>query len=240
MSGADSERRGASRTRGVPGTAIVLRGRETSSFAVENISASGALLVGDAALSTGERIRLLLHIDGERSLGCNAVVARVDRTGGHYAAAVQYLELDYAAHSRIETIVRHALEQHWIVPSPVVVVIDDDDATTTAVERDLRGLGWAVLRATTSLDIVRCLNDPSHRVEAALVEASLKHVKTTGILSHLRDEHPTARRVLIAKHGASVTNESGALPRAQTLLRKPWEPRVLLEALAACAELDRL
>ena len=235
----DIDRRSSRRTT-VPGTAIVLRGRETSTFAIENVSASGALLVGEVRLSLGERVRLLLHIDGQRSLGCEATVARVeDIFEGRYAVAVRYHDLDRSVQIRIESIVRHALERRWILPSRVVLVIDDDDSTATAVERDVRSLGWAVVRATTSLEVVRCLNDCSHRIQAALVDACLKHVKTTGILSHLSDEHPMVRRVLISKQGPGSTNESGAMPRAQVLLPKPWERLALMEALGACDKTDK-
>jgi len=64
----------------VAATATVLAAgsRCLGTYVVENLSAGGALLAGDAALAVGGRVRLLLHLPRRRPIGLTADVLRRD------------------------------------------------------------------------------------------------------------------------------------------------------------------
>jgi hypothetical protein len=76
----------------VPSSAVVLSGsRYVGAYIVSNISAGGALLVGDNSLQVGESVQLLLQVAGQISQSLAAkVVRRAKLPTGEQCFAVQF------------------------------------------------------------------------------------------------------------------------------------------------------
>ena len=238
----DFERRSSLRCSGIPGTAVVLGQLGTGSFAIENLSATGASLVGDLALAPAERVKLLLHIEGERSLGVTAEVVRADPlVADRHRVAVRFHEVPDEIRDRIVALVSTALDRQWIASAPALLVVDDHAETALAVERDLVGLGWTVVPVATSTELMQRLGDPSLRFEAALVEICLGRVNASGLLSHLAEQHPRVRRVLMSARALSDDCEAElSTGRAQMFLPKPWQRETLMDVLGASDRTDRV
>lgn len=234
------------RSSGIPGTAVVLTQVATSSFAIENLSATGALLVGDLVLAPSERIKLLLHIDGERPLGVTAEVVRIQSLSTDRSrVAVRFHEVEFETQAWIQNLVLSAIDRQWITADPAILVVDDEPATCIAAERDLRVLGWTVVSAASSVEVVRWLRDRSVRFEAALVEACLDRINSLALLGQLADEHPRIRRVLVSKRVPSRDDENALVSNAlvsacaHAFLQKPWDPDMLMDAIGALDRTDK-
>lgn len=227
-------RRRDARATGIPGAAMVLTPCATRNFAIENMSFSGALLVGDLPLAESDRVKLLFHIEGEAALGATAEVVRVDAMErDQQRVAVSFVEPDDATQQRIRSIVNTALTRRWIAAAPAICVVADSAETSVSVERDTHVLGWTLVSAATSTEVVSRLQDPSLRFEAAIVDMNLARVHASAVLRHLADEYPHTRRVLV---GATTSQEVEAevrAGRAHAFLQCPWQRDHLLRALGA-------
>ena len=222
------------RATGIPGVVMVLAPCATSRCAIENISCSGALLVGDLLLAQSDRVKLLFHIDGESALAATADVVRVDTIApDRQRVALRFFEPDDATQERIRAIVHAALERRWIAAVPAICVIADSPETSVTVGRDTQVLGWTLVSAATSTDLVARLRDPSLRFEAAIVDANLERVNAPAVLRHLTDEHPHTRRVLVASTTSKEAEAEVVSGRAHVFLQCPWDREVLLRALGA-------
>ena len=227
-------RRRSVRATGVPGAVMVLTPSATSSFAIENMSCSGALLVGELPLAEADRVKLLFHIEGEDAMGAAAEVMRVQSIApDRHRVAVRFFEPDDATQQRIVAIVHAALQRRWIAAAPAICVVADSPETSVTVERDTLVLGWTLVSVATSADLVARLRDPSLRFEAAIVDANLERVNAPAVLRHLADEHPHTRRLLVASRPYQELEDEVVSGRAHALLQNPWQRDVLLRALGA-------
>jgi CheY-like chemotaxis protein len=226
----------------MPGTAIVLSSRETVSCSIESLSASGVLLAGDNAFARGELLRVLLHVEGARSLGVAIEVTGAELLAdGRCRFAARFHDLEPGTAERIHAIVRSALEPQGIDAARAVLVVDDEPDVYAAAERDLSDAGYAVFHAATSLAVVGRLQDFSGTVVAALVDVRLHHINTAALLAQIADEHPRVMRVLTSSP-ESIQDCDALLSsgRAQAILHKPWTRAALFEALGILDDTDRI
>lgn len=231
MAPADFERRATART-GIPGTVVVLVAHDTSTFSIENLSVSGALLVGGLALAPRDRLKLLLHIDGYRSFGAAAEVVRTRKVSDdRYEVAVAFLDLAQELEDRIWTIVAGAIDRQQVAATPAVLVVDDDRESLLAIERDVRDSGRTVLFASTALEVVQLLQDRSVRVDAVLVELGLSRANPIAVLAHFADEHPRVRRIVMSHRAAVEYASELSSGRAHAFILRPWDRQTLIEAL---------
>ena len=213
---------------------MVLTPCATRNYAIENMSCSGALLVGDLPLAQTDRVKLLFHIEGEAALGATADVVRVDAMeADKQRVAVSFVEPDDATQQRIRSIVHTALERRWIAAAPAICVVADSPETSVSVERDTHVLGWTLVSAATSTEVVARLQDPSLRFEAAIVDVNLARVHASAVLRHLADEYPQTRRVLVGAAASAEAEAEVSAGRAHVFLQLPWERDRLLSALGA-------
>jgi hypothetical protein len=79
--------------------------RYIGSYLVENLSAGGLLLLGDASLARGSPVRLLLCLAGGRRIALRAEVCRHERRGTQFACAVRFCDLADATRRLLDEIV---------------------------------------------------------------------------------------------------------------------------------------
>lgn len=235
------ERRRRPRATGVVGSAIVLAHDESErSYAVRDLSATGAMLVGALRLAPRDRIELLFDADGDRMTGINlhAEVIRSDQLlDERHAIGVVFRDVPAAIHDHIQDLIVSALARQRANAPTTIMVVDDTPHARHAVSRHLGGLGHQVVAASTLLDIVRHLHDPNLRIEAALVDTRVGDENGLAILAHLADAHPSIRRILMSDRARVRDYESELVSgRAHAFLTKPWERECLVAALSMVAD----
>lgn len=232
-----SDRRRHLRSGGVPATAIVLaESRYAGAFVVENLSAGGALLIGDPRHDRGEHVKILLQLEGRRRIYLNADVVRHEvRESGDHLFAVAFRNVKPAAEDRIQRAVLSALERCHVSPDARVLVVDDEPGIHRALGRNLRALDIGMLSAATPLEAVRRLQDPEVAIDVAFVDLYLGHADGIDVLAFLAEDHPEIQRVLMSGRARTCQLELALLSgRAHEILPKPWERQTLAKLLDHC------
>jgi hypothetical protein len=105
------ERR-AMRRADVPATAILVRGgADAGRFDVANLSAAGALLIGDSALGRGDHALLRIEAPGCRPVVVHARIVRGGNGDGVNALAVEFRHRSPDTEDAIQDVVLSALEE---------------------------------------------------------------------------------------------------------------------------------
>lgn len=230
-----SERRRFPRARHVAVTATVIaRSNQTAPFAVENLSAGGARLVGDLALAAGEGIQVLLERAGSQPMALTAKVVRVDRSEetGRQVVGVSFSNLPDPIQDAIQGLVLRALARQRAEAPPTVLVIDDVREVCDVFTRDVEALGYFVVAAQTPLDAIRSLQDPGTKVDAAFVDLCLGRADGLDVIEYLTDEHPSIRRVVMSGTLVAELEPEVSSGRADAFLVKPWSRKTLADALS--------
>lgn len=231
------ERRRYPRSRGVVATAVVLaEGTYAGAFVVEDLSAGGALLIGDPRLERGKHVKVLLQLEGRRHITLSAEVVRHQvRESGDHLFAVAFRNVEAAAEGWIQGAVLSALKRCHASPEASVLVVDDSPEIHRALERDLHALGVEMVAAATPLDAVRHLQDPEVQIKVALVDLYLGRTDGLDVLALLADDYPGIHRVLMSGRVRPCQLELALLSgRAHEILPKPWERQTLANILGRC------
>lgn len=105
------ERR-SNRRADVPATAVLLRGgADAGRFAVANLSAAGALLIGESELGRGDHALLRLEAPGCESVVVHARIVRGGDGDGVNALAVEFRHRSPDTEDAIQDVVLSALEE---------------------------------------------------------------------------------------------------------------------------------
>lgn len=218
------ERRSRPRTE-VPASAVLLAGgRSSGRYVVENLSAGGALLLGEGRLRPGERVTMLLQLSGLKPIRLHAEVVRQE--GGEAGAArlaVAFRHLAPSVEDVIHRVVLATLEHLTEVSVPHVLVIDDAPQVCRALERDLHALGRRAVSAATLEEAVTSLSGGERHIDAALVDLRLGQADGLELLAFLADRRPDVRRILMSGNLRPCQLELAVTSgRAHAVLDKPW------------------
>lgn len=205
------------------GTAVVLAAnRYGGLYLVENLSAGGALLVGDAR-TPGELVKLFLHLPGMKPMSISAQVLRQEGSEEECLVAVAFLNLSKKFEAIIQDVVLATLKTFRDIAGPEVLVVDDSAGVRRALERDLYALGRCAVSAATPLEAVDWLTDGSRRFDTAIVDLRLGHADGLEFLTFLSDGHPALRRILMSGNiPFSLLRLATVSGRANAVLDKPW------------------
>jgi PilZ domain len=218
---------------GLPGVAVILRAGSADpvAFAIRDLSANGARLVGRVQLVDGERIRVLLKLEGVELL----VEAEVVRTEPQNAqVAIAFRDLSSAAREMIEQTIDAMVERVRVASLLTVLIVGAPAETRGAIERDLAQLGRRSRPCATMLEAMWSLHDPSIRYEAVIVASDALGESLGALLEHLAEHHPTIRRLLLfGDQLKSVDHASSS--RVDAVLRTPLRIRALARALGVGA-----
>ncbi len=90
---------------------IVSEGQWMGEFEIENLSASGALLVGSAGIYVGEAVKVRLHLPEGEPVELLGLVRRVEPRGGERAGlGLEFSEISPEEEDLIQEAVLDALE----------------------------------------------------------------------------------------------------------------------------------
>lgn len=220
----------------IAATAIVLTlTRYAGTYLVRNLSAGGALLVGDSLLHVGERIRILLQIHGTSPMSLvGEVVRHESRTEGERLFAITFGDVPAAVEDTIQQAVLRTLENvRGKQQCATVLVLDTSLESRLALERELQSLGHEAVSASTPLEAMSRLYSGQPRIETVIVDARLGHADGLEFLAFLADDHPHIRRVLMSgdfRTAHLILAKRAKQPHA--FLAKPWDRETLTRALA--------
>lgn len=173
----------------VKGVATVRHADGVCRCSVCNLSLGGALLRGDSGLHQGDRIDVVLRIQGVPILVLEGRVVREHHARGPFA--VRFVQPppdveDLIADLSVLVLTR---ERH-----PSVLVVDRAQVSRRHVSQSLYERGWQVLTAETPLEALTLLQEPSNMVFWVLVAEGLGKTNGYDLLDLVRTEHPSVKR----------------------------------------------
>lgn len=194
---------------------------ERREVAIRDLAEGGARLVGTIDVFEGERVQLVLALDGE-PVQVAADVARVDRQ--RQVVEVGFRELTPEARAQIARSIASLLDA--ASRAATVLVVHPALDVAGALERDLARVAIAARVCTRPDDALAHL-DPS--VIGVVVAGSYGEA-AGALLAELEQHHPQLRRVLL--FGEQLEKiEHPAARRVHAVLRTPWRFKGLARAL---------
>jgi CheY-like chemotaxis protein len=216
----------------VVGSAIVLaKERYVGTYVLENLSASGALLIGDTQLSVDDRVRLLLQPYGcARRFALEASVIRHAWRGPQSVFAAQFVHVPPASQDALQSAVVHHLANR--PADGAVLIVDAGKADASLLQRDVQDLGFEAAVAHSELDAIIWLQPPDRLVTAVIADVALPSIDGLALLDFIAIEYPKVRRILACSPDfARMHRDALASGRPHTLLEKPCSRDSLLRAL---------
>lgn len=214
------------------GSAIVLAGeRYVGTYMLENVSASGALLVGDTNLSEGDGVRLLLQLNHRaRRFSLEASVVRHTKRGAQGLFAVQFAHVPAAVQDALQSaVLRHLDAQR----NEVCLIVDLSSDDAAWLERDLQEIGREAVVVQTPLDVIVWLESPEALVGTVIANGVLDTPDGLSLLEFIGRDYSDVRRTLTCSGPlARVHREAVARGLAHAILEKPWTRDSLLQAVA--------
>lgn len=212
-------------------SAVVVDG--AASYLVANLSAGGALLVGDRPVEVDTDLWLDLRMPGTATLRLLARVLRhVARDTGEHRIAVRFVHVSADEEDLIQQFALQQLELQR--RARFVLVVDDEDDVLGTLVRDLRALGCRTVQAKTPLDVVAFLPLCGVLPGLAIVDLHLGTSNGADVLQFLAVEYPDIKRVIMS--GKARPPQLGlalATGLAHETLSKPWNVADLSALLEA-------
>jgi CheY-like chemotaxis protein len=218
----------------VVATAVVFSsGQMHGNFLVQDLSVGGACLMGHLDAMPGMKLTVLLTFPGRIAFSVAAVVVRHDALGPtRERTAVTFVDLTAEQEDSIQEAIVAALERERARLLATVLVISADDESRGALEYDLRALGVEAVAVATPLEALAWLERPNARIATVVVDVSPGAAQGLDVLDFVGENHPRIQRVVMADEmrpfRLDLALRSG---RAHRVLRKPWDRRLLEEAL---------
>lgn len=197
---------------------------------VENLSASGALLVGPEPLPVGQCVKVDMVLDRRRFASLPALVTRVEQSRGAVAVAVQFKDLAPEVEKALAAAVMDTVERARAESPTAIVIAAVQGKDIQALVRSVQAHGIQPLVVATFLDALRWLQDAQLNVEALIVD--LEGGIGREALRWCAEAFPRVRRVLMATAADTIellSRQSSVLPDA--VLVSPVEPRSVPAAL---------
>ncbi len=200
---------------------------------VEELSASGAVLLGCANVGKGDEIQIRLDFPTGRPLRVGGhVVSAVSPHCG--AAEVRFDDIHPDTEDRIHDLVLHHFEARAHQSLGTVLVVDDCEAVRRVLCRQISQLGRRVVQASNPHDAVMQLDWSAYAIDAAVVDLHLGSESGLDVLDYLSQDLPQVRRVLISGQAQPWQLDlARASSHAHAVLPKPWSALELASAIAA-------
>jgi hypothetical protein len=197
-----------------------------ATFAVRDLSAEGARLIGHGKLVEGRRVRIELTLEGV-TRPIDADVLRIDRQRSE--AAVLFKNLTVETRRWIEDSVGTLIARVRAAGPPAVLVLGMPVQRAAALERDLARLERAMRPCATLDDALAALGEPD-RVCAAIVCSEAGNARILELVRVLRDRYPGVKRTLL--FGEQLESIDHEVSRGvDAVLRTPWRIRALARAI---------
>ena len=203
-------------------------------FGLHNLSAGGALLVGDAGFVVGDTIALSLELPGCGHVSVGARVVRVETNDqGNPVFAITFPGIDAALEDAIHNAVLNHLEAIHTQRAPIILVVDGNQKVCRGLSRDLEALDRVVLSALNRYDAVDLLRCDTSRIDTTFVDLFPGRSDGIELLTFLSNNYPSIRRVLmVSRNAMGLSDEYHSAARiSHAVLRKPWSRTGLMGVL---------
>jgi len=199
---------------------LLEKGKPLGSYRVLNLSAVGALLVGQVPAGATGELEALVRLSTGRTVRARATVAREEGADAAAIFAVAFTHVPPDDHQVISKVVLTALEDARDATALLVVAAPE---AWHLLRRELTGLGHPTFVVSTREDALRFLEAPNV-LTLALVDLGLPAADVEHVLSTLAKQHPRIRRVAMAvpSKTARGTARTRVQPLAQAILPSPW------------------
>ena len=112
-----------------------------------------------------------------------------------------------------------------------LLLVEDDDSVRRLATRILTAQGWRVLEAATADEAIELAGEHHDEIELLVTDVMLPGMSGGELASQLIGQHPDLRVLYMSGHMESVLDEHAQLQDWVALLKKPFRPRQLIEAV---------
>jgi hypothetical protein len=211
---------------GEPFATVTRASKESSRFAIRDLSGGGARLVGDTRLFEGELVWIRLELDVPIEIAANVTKFDDQRK----TADVTFRDVPPEAAAQIELAIASLISGVREASPPTVLVLHPEVSVSSALERDLARIGIAarVLASASTDDLAWLLEDRAVKYIGVVISGALTSLGAN--LEYLENKQPDLRRVVL--YGDQITkNKHPAVGRVHAVLRTPWHFKGLSRAL---------
>jgi CheY-like chemotaxis protein len=204
--------------------------RDLGSFQVVNLSAGGALLVGDIPAPLGAPVRAVLRLPAGQAVPVEAALVRRDQSRQGSAFALAFTALATPDEALIQQAVTAALDE---ARAASVLIVGESPDESAALSAELNALGWRAFAVRSSLEAAHVLDEPNH-LSLAVVDMVLGAGDKVDLLAYLAERHPAVRRVLLSESTSlyDLDRARSALTFSiHAVLHKPWSREELARVL---------
>lgn len=117
---------------------------------------------------------------------------------------------------------------------PLVSIVDDDRSVRRALRRLVQAAGYSVETFASGLEFLD--SRPSGRTACLVLDVHLDGMSGFDVLSRLAAAGVVIPTIFITAHDDTLTRERVRHSRAVAYLRKPFDKRALLDAIAAAVD----
>ncbi len=114
-------------------------------------------------------------------------------------------------------------------PRATVLVVDDEDAVRALLRRQLNAAGHSVVEAASGPEALGLIRQFAERLDLVLSDVVMPAMNGTELAAHLATEFPGLPVVLMSAYAPAGLARVGFGETIVPVLRKPFDPGVLLE-----------
>ncbi|MCC6875681.1 MAG: PilZ domain-containing protein, partial [Sandaracinaceae bacterium] len=177
------------------------RGAALGRFAVQNLSAGGALLTGAHEVRRSAPLRLVLEMPDGSMLTVGGHVTRSARNESLVALAIAFRHLDAGSEDRIQDAILQRLDHGFRATHPAVLVVDREHERRERLAQRARASGRRVSTSEAPLGALSILDDPGEHVDTLVVPLSMRE-RGAELLALVAESYP-------AVHPVRVVDEDG-------------------------------
>ncbi len=216
---------------GEPFATVTRASKESSRFAIRDLSGGGARLVGDTRLFEGELVWIRFELDVPIEIAADVTKFDDQRK----TADVTFRDVPPEAAAQIELAIAALISGVREAAPPTVLVLHPEVSVSSALERDLARIGVAarVLASASHDDLAWVLEDRAVKYIGVVISGASASLGPN--LEYLENKQADLRRVVL--YGDQITKHSHpAVGRVHAVLRTPWHFKGLSRALGVSME----
>ena len=203
----------------ISGKALLQHGERCDGlYCLENLSIGGCMLSRGPDCALGDRVGVLLHVDGEAEIELPARVVRHEcatTQGGGAMLGLSFTTTDPMFEDRIQDLVMRSIERDQ--QSEVLVVHAHPERVTPLLD-SIREVGQSVCSARTPRDAMDVLERTADRIHLAIVAPVVGMSSARDIVKLIRLRYPHVKCVVLGSEPYVHTGWPG-LPGSGSGLR---------------------
>jgi hypothetical protein len=214
----------------ISGKALLQHGERCDGlYCLENLSIGGCMLSRGPDCSLGEKVGVMLHVDGEAEIELPAKVVRHEclAAGGGAMIGLCFTDTDPLFEDRIQDLVMRSLERDQ--QSEVLVVHAQPERVSTLLD-SIRQVGQSVRSARTPRDAMEVLETGAERIHLAIVAPVVGTSSARDIVKLILRRFPHVQCVLLSRGGAERLTR--AIRNAKPDDLSPWSLTRLRRVIA--------